>query len=192
MNVIETELPGLLILEPRIFRDARGHFLETWNRERHGDVGVPRDFVQDNLSVSARGVLRGLHYQHPSGQGKLVTVLRGEVYDVAVDVRVGSPTFGRWVGLTLAGDDHRQLYIPPGFAHGFVVTGDSAIFSYKCTDFYRPEHEASLAWDDPDLAIAWPVAAPLLAAKDRDAPRLRDVPAGRLPAWGDEREGPVA
>lgn len=178
--------PEILIFEPRVFRDGRGYFLETWNQARHAALGLEEEFVQDNLSSSSHGVLRGLHYQHPSGQGKLVMVLQGEVYDVAVDIRRGSPTFGRWMGITLSADDHRQLYIPPGFAHGFVVTSDRALFSYKCTDFYQPQHEGAVAWDDPEIAIAWPVAAPTLAPKDRDAPRLGAIPPERLPVWRDE------
>ncbi len=183
MNVIETALPGVLILEPRVFADARGYFLETWNQQRYASLGLPERFVQDNLSSSSRGVLRGLHYQHPNGQGKLVTVLRGEVYDVAVDIRVGSPDFGRWVGVTLSGENHRSLYIPPGFAHGFVVLSDEALFSYKCTEYYAPSCEASLIWDDPDLAIAWPESSPILSPKDLAAPRLRDVPRDLLPTY---------
>jgi dTDP-4-dehydrorhamnose 3,5-epimerase len=183
MNLSETSLPGPFIVEPRIFRDARGYFLETWNRSRYGAAEIPSDFVQDNLSYSEQGVLRGLHYQHPSAQGKLVMVLQGEVYDVAVDIRVGSPTFGRWMGIILSSTGHRQLYVPPGFAHGFVVTSQFALFMYKCTDFYKPEDEGSVAWDDPDLAIQWPVSSPILAAKDRDAPRLHTITSERLPIW---------
>ncbi len=183
MNLIQTRLPGVVVLEPRVFRDDRGFFVETWNRARYAEAGLPADFVQDNLSGSAPGVLRGLHYQHPAGQGKLVRVLRGEVFDVAVDIRAGSPTFGRWAGFVLSAENGRQLYVPEGFAHGFVVTSDGALFSYKCTAPYDPPSEGSILWDDPDLAIAWPVRSPVLAAKDRDAPRLRDVPADRLPRY---------
>jgi dTDP-4-dehydrorhamnose 3,5-epimerase len=183
MKITETSLPGVMLIEPRIFGDDRGYFLETWNRDRLAQaLGIDAEFVQDNLSSSARGVLRGLHYQHPCGQGKLIMVLDGTIFDVAVDIRAGSPTFRRWLGITLSADGHRQLYIPPGFAHGFVVTSDSALFSYKCTEFYRPEHEGSIAWDDPDLAIDWPIASPILSAKDRDAPRLRAIAPQRLPA----------
>ena len=176
-------------IEPRIFRDERGYFLETWNQSRSADAGIPLDFVQDNLSYSVKGVLRGLHYQHPAAQGKLVMVLQGEIYDVVVDIRAGSPTFGQWMGLTLSSADHRQFYIPPGFAHGFVVTSESAVFMYKCTDFYRPEFEGSVAWDDPDLAIQWPVSSPVLAAKDRGAPRLRSIAPERLPVWEGDPGG---
>jgi dTDP-4-dehydrorhamnose 3,5-epimerase len=183
MRVIATRLPGVIIVELPVYRDARGHFLETWRRARYAEAGLPAEFVQDNISYSTRGVLRGLHYQWPHPQGKLLTVLRGEVFDVAVDLRAGSPTFGRWEGVTLSAENARQLYIPEGFAHGFVVTGDDALVSYKATESYRPECDAAIAWDDPALGIAWPVADPTLSAKDRAAPRLADVPAGRLPRW---------
>lgn len=189
MKVIETETPlaGLLVLEPRIFRDDRGYFLETWNQDRHRALGLPGRFVQDNLSCSRKGVLRGLHYQHPRGQGKLVSVARGEVFDVAVDIRADSPTFGGWFGVTLSDANHRAMYIPPGFAHGFVVLSDEALFSYKCTEYYDPSCEASLRWDDPDLGISWVEASPLplLSPKDLAAPRLRDVPRDRLPTLAD-------
>jgi dTDP-4-dehydrorhamnose 3,5-epimerase len=183
MNVVPTELPGVVILEPRVFRDDRGYFYETWSRERYAAAGLPETFVQDNLSYSTRGVVRGLHYQHPGGQGKLVSVLRGAVYDVAVDIRRGSPTFGRWVGVELSAENGRQLYIPEGFAHGFAVMGDEALFSYKCTAPYNPAGEGSVLWDDPDLGIAWPVGSSeaRLSGKDAAAPRLRDVAPGRLP-----------
>ena len=183
--VIETTLPGLKILDPRIFRDDRGYFLETWNQDRLKAHGLPERFVQDNLSSSQKRVLRGLHYQHPNGQGKLVSVVRGEVFDVAVDIRTDSPHFGRWFGIRLSDANHRAMYIPPGFAHGFVVLSDEAIFSYKCTEYYAPTCEASLRWDDPDLGIDWIEAAPLLSPKDRAAPRLRDVPRDRLPTLAD-------
>jgi dTDP-4-dehydrorhamnose 3,5-epimerase len=175
MKVIETRLPGVLILEPRVFRDERGHFAETWQRDRYREVGIDVDFVQDNASFSRHGVLRGLHYQNPTPQGKLVSVLRGEVFDVAVDLRVGSATFGEWVGVELSGENLRQMWIPEGFAHGFVVTADSALFSYKCTAPYAPEHERSLRWDDPDIGIEWPVRRPILSPKDAEAPLLREI-----------------
>jgi dTDP-4-dehydrorhamnose 3,5-epimerase len=181
MKVIETELPGVLILEPRVFRDDRGYFVETWNASRYAEAGLPERFVQDNLSYSTRGVLRGLHYQHPRAQGKLVSVLQGAVYDVAVDIRRGAPTFGRWVGVELSAENGRQLYVPEGFAHGFAVLGDEALFVYKCTAPYDPAGEGSILWDDPDLGIAWPLATPRLSGKDAAAPRLRDVAPGRLP-----------
>jgi dTDP-4-dehydrorhamnose 3,5-epimerase len=184
MKIVETELPGVVVIEPRIFGDERGFLFETWSRERYAEAGLPASFVQDNVSFSRPGVLRGLHYQHPSGQGKLVTALQGEIFDIAVDIRQGSPTFGRWVGVMLSGESMRQIYIPPGFAHGFAVLGEPALVTYKCTDFYNPQHESSIRWDDPDLAIKWPAADPIVNAKDRAAPLLRDVPADRLPRFG--------
>jgi dTDP-4-dehydrorhamnose 3,5-epimerase len=185
MNLLETALPGVLIVEPKVFRDDRGFFLETYHAARYAGAGLPEGFVQDNLSLSRRGVLRGLHYQYPAAQGKLVAVLRGAVYDVAVDIRRGSPTFGRWTGTVLSADNLRQMYVPPGFAHGFLVLSEEALFSYKCTEYYRPTDEGSVLWNDPDLAIEWPLASspPLLAPKDAAAPRLADVPAGRLPSY---------
>lgn len=156
MNVIATELPGVLILEPRVFGDHRGFFLETYHRARYQQAGVAETFVQDNHSRSRRGVLRGLHYQLVQPQGKLVAVTRGTVFDVAVDIRRGSPTFGRWVGVTLDDDNHRQFYVPPGFAHGFCVLSDEADFVYKCTDYYHPDSEHGIAWNDPAIGIAWP------------------------------------
>ena len=188
MKLLETALPGVLIVEPRVFRDDRGFFLETFNIARYAEAGLPATFVQDNVSMSRRGVLRGLHYQHPTGQGKLVSVLRGEVYDVAVDIRRGSPTFGRWAGAVLSAGNMRQLYVPPGFAHGFLALSDEVLFSYKCTAYYRPADEGSVRWDDPDLAIDWPIPAsspPLLAPKDAAAPRLAEIPAERLPCYED-------
>ncbi len=169
MRAIPTEIPDVLILEPRVFGDARGFFLESFNaRSFRGATGLDVAFVQDNHSRSARGVLRGLHYQIAQPQGKLVRVARGCVFDVAVDLRRTSPTLGRWVGVELSDADHRQLWIPPGFAHGFVVLSETADFLYKTTDYYAPEHERTIAWDDPALAIAWPLEAePLLSAKDR-------------------------
>lgn len=184
MNVTSTSLPGVLIVEPRVFRDDRGYFLETWSEAKSGPAGLPTVFRQDNLSCSVPKVLRGLHYQFPIPQGKLVGVAFGEVFDVAVDIRVGSPTFGRWVGATLSAESGRQLYIPEGFAHGFLVLGDEpAVFTYKCTNGYDPAGQCSILWDDPDLAIDWPVASPLLSPKDAEAPRLRDVPESRLPRF---------
>jgi dTDP-4-dehydrorhamnose 3,5-epimerase len=185
MNVVETRLPGVLLLEPRVFRDDRGWFLEAWSRTRFEAAGVHAVFVQDNLSYSLRGVLRGLHYQHPTGQGKLVSVLRGEVYDVAVDIRVDSPTFGQWAGATLSAENARQMFIPAGFAHGFLVTGQEALFSYKCTAPYAPGEEGSIRWDDPAIGIEWPLTAPpVLSGKDAAAPLLAEVPRERLPSLG--------
>ena len=183
MNTVGTGIPGMLIFEPDVFGDARGFFLETYNEARYREHGLPA-FVQDNLSYSERGVLRGLHFQHPNAQGKLVSVLQGEVFDVAVDVRVGSPTFGRWTGVYLSGENKRQLYVPEGFAHGFVVTGDAALFQYKCTAYYSPKTEHSLLWNDPDIGIEWPVDKPSLSAKDRAALPLSEIPAERLPRYG--------
>jgi dTDP-4-dehydrorhamnose 3,5-epimerase len=183
MKVTAGKIPGLLIVDPVVHGDARGFFLETYSRDRYAEAGVSGDFVQDNLSSSRRGILRGLHFQHPRGQGKLCWVIEGEVFDVAVDVRVGSPTFGRWDGVTLSSENKRQLYIPPGFAHGFCVVSEWALFSYKCTDFYSAENELGVAWDDEDIGIEWPIDAPLLSDKDRANPRLRDVSSDRLPRY---------
>jgi dTDP-4-dehydrorhamnose 3,5-epimerase len=174
-------LPEVLLVEPRCFGDARGYFMESYSARRYADAGVPGPFVQDNVSRSGRGVLRGLHLQHPQAQGKLVSVLLGEVFDVAVDVRVGSPSFGRWVGEYLSSANHRQLYVPPGFAHGFVVTSDDALFSYKCTDYYRPDVERSIRWDDPRIGIEWPVREPIVSEKDRAAATLDAVDPAHLP-----------
>lgn len=186
MRVIETELPGVLIVEPRVFGDERGFFLETWQQERYAAAGIPARMVQDNQSFSRRGVLRGLHIQHPQAQGKLVQVFQGEVFDVAVDLRRGSPSFGRWVGVTLSGEDKRQLWIPPGFAHGFLVTSETALFAYKCSDYYHPETELSLRWDDPEIGIRWPLQdPPELSKKDQEAPTLAQVPTERLPTIED-------
>ncbi|TXI22704.1 MAG: dTDP-4-dehydrorhamnose 3,5-epimerase [Ottowia sp.] len=173
MHVIPTALAGVLVLEPRVFGDDRGFFMESYNRRSFAQAtGLDIDFVQDNHSRSRKGVLRGLHYQLRQPQGKLVRVTHGAVFDVAVDIRRGSATFGRWVGVELSADNHRQLWVPPGLAHGFVVLSDSADFLYKTTDYYAPEHERSIAWDDPAIGIDWPLAAhgitaPLLSAKDR-------------------------
>ncbi len=181
MNVTASPLPGVLVVEPKVYRDDRGHFVEAWSQARYEAAGLPMPFVQDNLSVSRRGVLRGLHLQNPHGQGKLVMVLQGSVFDVAVDVRVGSPHFGQWYGVELSGESGRQLYIPPGFAHGFAVTSAEAVFLYKCTTTYRPDCELSVRWDDPALGIAWPVADPVLSPKDAQAPLLNEIAPDRLP-----------
>ena len=181
MKVMETALPGVLIIEPKVFPDARGFFVETYNKERYVASGIEVDFLQDNLSFSSRGVLRGLHYQKPHAQGKLVYVLQGEVWDVAVDIRHGSPTFGQWTAVTLSSENKKQFYVPPGFAHGFCVLSETALFTYKCTDFYHPECDGGFRWDDPELGIDWPVTAPILSEKDGKLPFLRDIPVGRLP-----------
>ncbi|MHB8878661.1 MAG: dTDP-4-dehydrorhamnose 3,5-epimerase [Myxococcaceae bacterium] len=185
MKVIETALPGVLIIEPKVFGDDRGFFVETYQAERYAALGIPRLFVQDNLSRSVRGTLRGLHLQEPKPQGKLVQVLAGAVFDVAVDVRRGSPHFGKWFGVELSDSNKRQMWIPPGFAHGFCVVSDSADFLYKCTELYAPETERGILWNDPDIGVDWPVQAPLLSGKDAAAPRLRD--ALHLPSFGEAK-----
>ena len=175
MKVIETALPGVLIIEPKVFGDARGFFIETFQVERYREIGITQPFVQDNHSRSQRGVLRGLHFQKTRPQGKLVRVSRGAVYDVAVDINPKSPTFGRYVGVELSDDNHRQLWIPAGYAHGFCVISAVADFEYKCTDFYFPEDEGGLIWNDPEVAIPWPIAQPSLSGKDTVLPTLRDI-----------------
>jgi dTDP-4-dehydrorhamnose 3,5-epimerase len=180
MNIIKTAIPGVLIIEPKIFGDARGFFLETFQADRYAATGIAAPFVQDNLSRSARGTLRGLHFQNPKPQGKLMTVLRGAVRDVVVDVRVGSPTFGRHVAVDLDDDNRRQLWVPRGFAHGFVVRSDSADFFYKCDELYSPADEKVLRWNDPELGIDWGVETPLLSPRDGDGRNLMQL-AGLLP-----------
>ena len=175
MNVIETALPGVLIIEPKAFGDHRGFFLETFQVERYREAGITLPFVQDNHSRSQRGVLRGLHFQRTRPQGKLVSVSRGAVYDVAVDIDPASATYGQFVGVEHNDDNHRQLWIPPGYAHGFCVLSEVADFQYKCTDFYFPADEGGLLWNDPDVGIPWPITEPQLSAKDIDNPRLRDL-----------------
>ena len=175
MNVIETALPGVLIIQPKAFGDHRGFFLETFQVERYRDAGITLPFVQDNHSRSQRGVLRGLHFQKTRPQGKLVSVSRGAVYDVAVDIDPASATYGQFVGVELNDDNHRQLWIPPGYAHGFCVLSEVADFQYKCTDFYFPADEGGLLWNDPDVGIPWPITEPQLSAKDANNPRLRDL-----------------
>jgi len=182
MNVLTCDIPGLLVFEPKVFGDARGFFMETWNRRRYGEAGLDLDFVQDNLSRSRRGALRGLHFQNPKPQGKLLQVLEGEVFDVAVDIRRGSATFGQWHGLVLSAENKRQFYVPPGFAHGFAVLSETVLFHYKCTEFYSPKDEMAIRWDDPDIGIKWPLQEPLLSERDAGALRLRDVPPERLSA----------
>lgn len=178
MKVLETDLPGVRIIEPRVFGDARGFFLETFSKERYREkAGITLDFVQDNHSRSGKHVLRGLHFQHTRPQGKLVSVARGAVYDVAVDVNPDSPHFGKYVGVILSEENHRQLWIPPGYAHGFCVLTDVADFTYKCTDIYLPEDEGGLAWNCPDVAIAWPTSTPQLSGKDKCYPTLHELAA---------------
>tara|TARA_R110002167_G_scaffold30636_5_gene101245 strand:- start:123 stop:656 length:534 start_codon:yes stop_codon:yes gene_type:complete len=173
MRVIDTKLAGVKIIEPRVFGDARGFFLETFQADRYAEHGMTLPFVQDNHSRSGKGVLRGLHFQKTKPQGKLVRVVRGEVFDVAVDVRPGSPTFGQWQGVVLSDDNKRQYWIPPGLAHGFVVLSESADFEYKCTDYYDPSDEGCLLWNDPAVGIEWPVTSPLLSAKDQQGLSLQ-------------------
>ena len=176
MKISHSKLKGCVIIEPRVFGDDRGFFLETFQAIRYKqEAGIDLPFVQDNHSRSARGVLRGLHFQKTKPQGKLVRVVRGEVYDVAVDIRKGSATFGQWKGVILSEDNKKQFWVPPGFAHGFVVLSDTADFEYKCTDYYDPSDEGSILWSDPDLDIPWPIANPVLSTKDESAKRLVDL-----------------
>ncbi|MBI5014317.1 MAG: dTDP-4-dehydrorhamnose 3,5-epimerase [Deltaproteobacteria bacterium] len=183
MRFLPTQLPGVLVIEPDRFDDGRGFFLETYHRRKFEEGGVREVFVQDNHSRSLRGVLRGLHFQTGRPQGKLVRVVRGEVFDVAVDLRRGSPTFGRWHAVVLGGESQRMLYVPPGLAHGFCVLSEEADFLYKCTDFYAPEGDRGVRWNDPDLGIDWPLESPILSEKDARLPLLRDVPREELAAW---------
>lgn len=176
MNVIETSLPGVLILEPKVFGDARGFFLESWNKHTFAKLGLEADFVQDNHSRSARGVLRGLHYQVNEPQGKLVRVVSGSVFDVAVDLRKSSPHFGRWIGYELSAENQRMMWIPPGFAHGFLVLSGSADFLYKTTTYYAPQWDRGIRWDDPQIGVVWPLeGTPVLSAKDQVQPLLKDA-----------------
>lgn len=183
MDVREGGIPGLKIIQPKVFGDHRGFFLETFSEERYAKAGIQTRFVQDNISHSQKGILRGLHFQFPHSQGKLITVLVGEVYDVVVDVRVGSPSFAQWFGIILNSDSKTQLWVPPGFAHGFVVLSSEAIFSYKCDDYYQAEAEKSLLWNDPDLGIVWPVEAVSLSRKDEQARRLKEFKGEELPRY---------
>lgn len=183
MQVLKTKLEGLLIIEPRVFKDDRGFFMETYQTERYGKTGITCQFQQDNLSFSIQSTLRGLHYQYPFEQAKLVQVVRGEVFDVAVDIRVGSPTFGEWEGVWLSASNNRQLFIPEGFAHGFCVTSENAIFGYKCSSIYNPEAEGGIVWNDPNISIDWPVSSPLLSEKDILFQQLSTIPEDRLPKY---------
>jgi dTDP-4-dehydrorhamnose 3,5-epimerase len=183
MKVIETAIPDVKLIEPQVFGDHRGFFMETWQRKAFAAAGIDADFVQDNHSRSTQGILRGLHYQVQQPQGKLVRVTQGEVFDVAVDLRRDSSTFGRWVGQILSAENRRMLWVPEGFAHGFYVVSESAEFQYKCTDYYAPEHERTLAWDDPSLNISWPLVAgrqPILSDKDAEGMRLSEAETCRL------------
>lgn len=183
MKISETKIPDVLIFEPAVFSDDRGLFMETWSLQRYYDAGIKASFVQDNISVSQKGTLRGLHFQHPHGQGKLIQVLSGRVMDVAVDIRLGSETFGQSVSTILSESNHKQMYIPPGFAHGFCVMSDSAIFSYKCTDYYNASAEGGIIWNDPDLGIDWPIDSPVISTKDAAYHRLKDIPHKSLPRY---------
>jgi dTDP-4-dehydrorhamnose 3,5-epimerase len=182
MEFLTTDLPGVLLIEPDVFWDPRGFFLETYHQAKYAAGGISGPFVQDNHSFSTQGTLRGLHAQRCKPQGKLVRAVEGEMFDVAVDVRRGSPTLGRWVGVLLSGDNFRQLWIPPGFAHGFCVLSERVHVEYKCTDFYDKADELVVAWNDPEIAVAWPVSEPVLSAKDATAPRLAAV-LDRLPRY---------
>jgi len=175
MQVEETPLEGVLLITPRVFKDERGFFLESYHQPRFAELGIALPFVQDNLSRSVGGTLRGLHFQIERPQGKLVQVLEGEIFDVAVDLRVGSATFGEWFSATLSADNHCQFYLPPGFGHGFCVTSETALVAYKCTDVYTPSAERTVRWDDPDIAVDWPVGAPILSEKDAVAPLLAEL-----------------
>lgn len=182
MNIIPTPIPDVLIIEPKVLGDERGFFLETWQQERYAEAGIGPQFVQDNLAYSRHGVLRGLHLQNPHAQGKLVQVLHGEVFDVAVDVRRGSPSFGRWHGCLLSAENKRQFWVPAGFAHGYLVTSEDALFNYKCTDTYHPETQFSVRWDDPAIGIDWPLSGPpTLSDADRNALALTEIDPERLP-----------
>jgi dTDP-4-dehydrorhamnose 3,5-epimerase len=183
MKVIKTPLSDVVIIEPQVFGDARGFFYESYNRASYHKAGIDAEFIQSNVSRSARGVLRGLHYQWPNPQGKLVSVLEGEVYDVAVDIRRGSPTFGQSAGVMLTAENHRHFWVPEGFAHGFCVLSEFATFSYQCTALYDREADAGIRWNDAELGIDWPISAPLLSEKDGKTPLLKDVAPERLPIY---------
>lgn len=183
MKITESKLSGVLTIEPKVFGDERGYFMESWQNQRYQDAGIKQAFVQSNVSKSEHGVLRGLHFQNPNPQGKLVYVLAGEVFDVAVDIRVGSPTFGQHEAVILSDKNHKQFYVPEGFAHGFCVLSPSATFCYMCTNYYDASSEASLLWDDKDLKIDWPLKSPKLSAKDAVALKLKDFDELKLPVF---------
>jgi len=182
VRVTTIDIPGVLVFEPTVRRDQRGFFVETFHIKRYQEAGIVESFVQDNLSRSVRGTLRGLHFQEPHAQGKLVMAVEGAVYDVVVDIRVGSPTFGRWYGLDLSDQNLRQVYVPPGCAHGFCVTSETAMFLYKCTDYYSPMDERGVLWSDPALAIPWPIRDPILSDKDQKYRPLAEIQ-GELPLY---------
>lgn len=183
MKVIASSLPGVCVIEPDVFGDHRGFFMESYQKQRYINSGIDTVFVQDNISFSVRNTLRGLHYQYPRGQAKLVQVLQGEIYDVAVDIRKGSPTWGRWFGVTLSSENKRQVFIPEGYAHRFCVVSETALFAYKCSDYYLPEDEGGVRWDDAHIGIQWPVRSPILSDRDKTYPGLDDISADRLPVY---------
>lgn len=183
MKVWETPLKGVLVIEPDVYRDARGYFMEIHQEPRYRALGVAARFVQDNLSFSVKGTLRGLHFQYPNAQSKLVQAVQGEIFDVAADIRRGSPQFGRWTGMRLSGEEGKQIFIPAGFAHGFCVLSETAVVLYKCDDVYAPKSEGGVIWADPDLAIDWPLSSPILSQKDGSYPTLGEIPADRLPSY---------
>ncbi len=184
MKIEAAPLPGVYLIQPDVFGDHRGYFQENWNLRKFAEQGLVLEFVQSNLSYSKQGILRGLHFQNPKSQGKLVQVLQGEVFDVAVDIRRGSPAFGAWFGTKLSAENHLQMYVPEGFAHGFCVLSETALFSYNCTEFYNPQTEYSIRFDDPDIGIEWPLQGPpSLSAKDEKALRLKDFPQDALPLY---------
>lgn len=183
MKVLETGLDGVVIIEPRVHGDDRGFFQESWKASSYAKHGLPASFEQANVSRSIKGVLRGLHYQYRQPQGKLISVMEGRIFDVAVDIRHSSPSFGQWAGVELSAENHRQLYVPAGFAHGFLVLSSSALFHYHCTTEYSAEYDAAVAWNDPDIAVQWPCEPATISGKDKLAPLLRDVPQDRLPDY---------
>jgi len=182
LKKVDTDIEGLIIIEPEVYPDKRGFFTETFQAQRYAEAGINCAFVQDNMSYSTRGTLRGLHFQINRPQAKLVHVISGEIFDVAVDLRAGSPTYGKWAGVDLSGANHRQLFIPEGFAHGFYVLSDTAYFAYKCSDFYAADDEGGVLWSDPDIGIRWPAGEPIVSARDLDLPRLNALGPDRLPA----------
>ena len=181
MDIEPTTIEGVWVITPKVFQDTRGYFMETFQQERLAAVGITCAFVQDNLSYTNRNTLRGLHFQNPHGQAKLVQAVQGEIFDVAVDIRIGSPTFGQWIGIRLSSTNHRQLFISEGMAHGFCVLSHEARVAYKCSAYYAPDDEAGILWSDPDISIDWPVDNPKLSDKDQGYPRLRDIPPQKLP-----------